>query len=167
MAKKIRVVGAVLTAIIICLFAGSACASKDLSGSALIEGTISHVEAGVDMGPVGGANVTVKCLSNGVSVKTHSSMTGCNKIGGPYPPCGSYAVFHPNCSVGSDVKVTAVKGSMQGSKTDTVKQFYNYVGVGVSWIDVDISAPEVLSALAVALVCAPGFAYALARKKKA
>ena len=165
MAKNINLVGAALISLFICMFAGSACAN-DLNGTAFVEGTISHVEAGVDMGPVGGANVTVKCLSNGVSVKTHSSMEGCNEKGGPYPPCGSYSVNHPNCSVGSDIKVTAVKGGLQGSKTDKVKQFGNYVGIGLSWIDVEISAPEVLGALAVALLCAPGFAYLLVKKKE-
>jgi hypothetical protein len=165
MVKKISVFGTAIMALFVCMFAGSAFAG-DLKGSAFIEGTISHVEAGVDMGPVGGANVTVTCLKNGVSVKTSSSNIGCNLQGGPYLPCGAYVVFHPNCSVGSDIKVTAVKGDLQGSNTDTVEQFYNHMGVGVSWIDVEISAPEALGALVVALLCAPGFAYVLARKKE-
>jgi len=166
MANKIYSTGLVtIIGLFVCMFAGSAFA-QSAGQSAYIEGTISHVELGVDMGPVGGANVTVTCLNNSVSVYTVSSDEGCNVAGGPYPPCGTYSAVHPNCAVGSKVKVSATKGILLGSNTNTVNQFYNQVGVGVSWIDVEISAPEVLSALAVALVCAPGFAYVLARKKK-
>ena len=168
MTKKIRNTWMLMVAaatIFVCMFAGSAFA-QSAGESAYIEGTVYHVEAGVDMGPVGGANVTVTCLNNSVSVYTASSDEGCNDAGGPYPPCGTYSVVHSNCAVGSTIKVSATKGVLLGSNTDTVKQFYNEVGVGVSWIDVQVSAPEVLSALGIALVCAPGFAYVLARKKK-
>jgi hypothetical protein len=156
---------AMIISAFIYVLAGTACA-LDVNGSAFIEGTISHVEAGVDMGPVGGANVTVTCLENGVSVKTTSSMTNCNAQGGPYLPCGAYVAFHPNCSIGSTVRVDAEKGALTGSKSDTVEQFYNNMGVGVSWIDVEISAPEVLAALVAALLTVPGFAYLLAKKKE-
>jgi hypothetical protein len=158
---------AAIIALFFCMFAGSALAQSS-GESAYIEGIIYQVEAGVDMGPVGGADVTVTCLNNSVSIAAVSSDEGCNTVVDPNnpAPCGTYSVVHPNCAIGSEVEVSAVKGVLLGSNTDTVKQFYNQVGVGVSYIDVEVSAPEVLGALLVALLCIPGLAYYLANKKK-
>jgi len=98
----------------------TASADTDINGAAFVEGTISHVEAGIDMGPVGGANLTITCLDNGASIKTTSSNTGCDDAGGPYVPCGAYVAFHPNCSIGSEIRVDAEKGALKGSNTGTV-----------------------------------------------
>jgi hypothetical protein len=165
MAEKSFFGMAALLALFVCILSGYSMA-QSAGESAYIEGTISHVEAGVDMGPVGGANLTITCLNNSVSVFAVSVNDGCDSEGGPFPPCGTYSVVHPDCAVGSKVEVSAVKGVLLGSNTNTVSQFYNYVGVGVSWIDVEIAAPEIVGALLIALLSAPGIAYIAARKKE-
>jgi hypothetical protein len=107
-----------------------------------------------------GADVTIKCVSNGQTASTISSSDSGWE--------GFYDTFGIDfeCPESSQVIVSAEKDGKKGTNTGTLTYDGQIFMVNVSLVNVSLVAPELVGALAAIAALVPGAAYLKARKKK-